>query len=110
MLGRSRLLRQAEQTQQHNLLSSASGHPGFPPCSLVTARRGSQEWGDRGCLSDHPVCAAKRGGQGAAAGQVPVISQEAARCPYLKQVAPGQVGAAWVWQDLDSRAQHGNHL
>lgn len=62
MLGRSRLLRQAEQTQQHNLPSSASGHPSFPPNSLITARRGSQEWGDLGCLSDHPVCAVERGG------------------------------------------------
>lgn len=62
MLGRSRLLRQAEQTQQHNLPSSASGHPSFPPNSLITARRGSQEWGDLGCLYDHPVCAVERGG------------------------------------------------
>lgn len=47
------------------------------------------------------------GRQGAAAGQVPVISQEAARRPCLKQVALGQVLVAWVRQDPNSRAQHG---
>ncbi|VCX31422.1 unnamed protein product, partial [Gulo gulo] len=47
------------------------------------------------------------GRQGAAAGQVSVVSQEAARRLCLKQVAPGQVRAAWVPLDPDSRAQHG---